>query len=43
MNEHKISPQIDEQTVQTFQKDGVVVLKGVFKDWVAPWKKASPS
>ena len=39
MNEHTLSPLIDEQTVQTFQKDGVVLLKGVFKDWVAPLEK----
>lgn len=32
---YKESPAlIDDQTVETFQKDGVVLLKGVFKPWV---------
>jgi ectoine hydroxylase-related dioxygenase (phytanoyl-CoA dioxygenase family) len=28
--------EISDETVETFQRDGVVVLRGVFRDWVEP-------
>ena len=28
---------IADSTVTAFQRDGVVVLRGAFDDWIEPW------
>ena len=27
---------VSREDIETFQRDGVVLLKGIFKDWVEP-------
>ena len=31
--------EIDEETIAAYQADGVVVLRGVFADWVEPLRE----
>mgnify|MGYP003347059448 CR=1 FL=1 len=28
--------EVSDEAVETYQRDGVVVLRGVFRDWVEP-------
>lgn len=36
------SPLIDQQTIDRWQADGVVLLKGVFTPWIEACRAASP-